>query len=124
MEKEIQEGNNLIAKFLGYNVKLVPGSTAPWDYTESHYVYNKNGITTGSFNAHLDMNLLNEAVEKFEKMNYGFKQCRKVVEMYVDSTKETLLHIKEESRRISLFKALIIAIMRYNENTLMPEYAN
>ncbi len=56
-------------------------------------------------------------VEKIEKDNYGFKMCRKVVEVYVDSTKVVLIHKKEKSRIESLYAAVIDFIQWYNQQT-------
>lgn len=46
-------------------------------------------------------------VEKIEKLDYGFKMCRKVVEVYIDSTKEIILHVKKSSREESLVEAIV-----------------
>ena len=41
-----------------------------------------------------------------EKRNFGVKICRKVVEIYVDSTKEVLVYCKENDKIASIRKAL------------------
>lgn len=53
-----------------------------------------------------DYGQLMEVVEKIEKMDYGFKMCRKVVEVYIDSTKEVILKTKESCRFESLYKSV------------------
>jgi hypothetical protein len=64
---------------------------------------------------HSSWDWLMPVVEKIEKMDYGFKMCRKVVEVYVDSTKEVILKTKESCRFESLFKAVVEFIKWYNE---------
>lgn len=61
--------------------------------------------------------ILMEVVEKIESMDYGFKMCRKVVEVYIDSTKEVIIKTKEKSRKESLFKAVVEFIKYYNQIT-------
>jgi len=53
-------------------------------------------------------------VEKIETMDYGFKICRKVVEIYIDSTKEVIIKKKESCKIDSLYKAVIEFINFYN----------
>ena len=60
--------------------------------------------------------LLMTAVVEIEKKDFGFKICRKVVEIYRDSTKEELFRFKEQSKYESLFKAVIEFIKWYNLN--------
>jgi hypothetical protein len=55
----------------------------------------------------LDYNWLMPVVEKIEQGNYGFKMCRKVVEIYFDDTKAVILRTKEKSRLESLYKAVV-----------------
>lgn len=53
-------------------------------------------------------------VEKIERGNYGFKMCRKVVEIYWDDSKELILKRKEKSRIESLWIAIVDFIQWYN----------
>lgn len=53
-------------------------------------------------------------VLNIESMDYGFKICRKVVEVYIDSTKETIIHKKETSKIESLYQAVVEFIEYYN----------
>lgn len=46
-------------------------------------------------------------VENIEKLDFGFKMCRKRVEIYIDSTKESIYSTKKSSRTESLFDALV-----------------
>lgn len=57
-------------------------------------------------------------VEKIETMDYGFKMCRKVVEVYIDSTKEVIIKTKEANRMESLYKAVIQFINYYKTNKI------
>ena len=49
-----------------------------------------------------------------EKGNYGFKMCRKVVEVYLDDTKIVIIKTKESDRFKSLYKAVLSFIEYYN----------
>ena len=60
-----------------------------------------------------DWSFLIYVVEKIEKLDYGFKMCRKVVEVYVDSTKEIILHVKKSSREESLVEAIVQFLQWY-----------
>lgn len=53
-----------------------------------------------------DWNCLMPVVEKIETMDYGFKLCRKKVEIYADSSKKTIYEIKAKSRIESLYMAV------------------
>ncbi len=53
-----------------------------------------------------DFENLIKVVEYIEKLGFGFKMCRKVVEIYVDSSKETIFKVKMSSRKDSLIKAI------------------
>lgn len=97
MTKKEREGNIVIANFLclQYNNDwLNPfdrNNILPWFDLEFHSSYH----------------WLLYAVEKIEKKNYGFKMCRKVVEIYCDDSKNIILKIKEKNRIESLFKAIV-----------------
>lgn len=109
-EKEIIEGNKLIAEFDG------------WDLRHDNVSYRKQLTETTSMTCHesnlkynSDYNWLMAVVEKIEKMDYGFKMCRKVVEVYIDSTKETFIKRKESCRLDSLYVAIVDFIELYNK---------
>lgn len=133
-ELEKDNGNVLIHRFMGHEVKSILGQgeehlvhkvvklkedvdiPMDWDLlnltkeqktqiTEEHW-YNINHSFEG-LRYHGDWNWLMPVVEKIEKKNYGFKICRKVVEIYIDDSKETIIHVKEESKSQSLFKAIV-----------------
>jgi len=59
--------------------------------------------------------LMIPVIEKIEKEDYGFKMCRKRVEIYIDSTKEVIFEIKMKSRTESLFHALVWFLKYYND---------
>lgn len=111
--EQILEQLKLIADFDGKTYVEFNGSIAEcepegsiWDYDSISYLdYNS------------DFNLLMSVVEKIELGNYGFKMCRKVVEIYYDHSKETIIKVKEASRRESLFKAIVQFITWYNSLT-------
>lgn len=64
---------------------------------------------------HKSYEWLKHVVEKIEKMDYGVKMCRKVVEIYIDSTKVNIIKVKEADRQQSLLKAVLEFIKYYNE---------
>lgn len=66
-----------------------------------------------------NFNELMEEVEEIEKGNYGFKMCRKVVEVYLDDTKEIIIKVKEKSRIESLKKALIEFTKKYEKKSIL-----
>lgn len=106
-KKEIKINNKLIAEFLNYryngewveylgkNGTWIEGYSINGDYDYPLWEPNKN------------WNQLMIVVENIEKEDYGFKMCRKVVEIYIDSTKETIIKTKESCRIDSLYKAII-----------------
>lgn len=65
-------------------------------------------------NIKITWDILIEFVEKVEKMDFGFKMCRKVVEIYRDSTKKVYVKIKKENRYESLYKAIIEFLRLWN----------
>lgn len=89
-EEFIKSGRNLLNNFMwGRDGELLP-------YEISH-------------------ELMISVVEKIEKEDYGFKMCRKRVEIYIDSTKETIFEVKMGSRTESLFHALVWFVKYYND---------
>lgn len=66
---------------------------------------------------HSSWDWLIPVVEQIEKGNYGFKMCRKVVEVYIDDTKEVIIKVKEQSRIESLYKAVIQFIQWYTQTS-------
>jgi len=105
IEKEIQGNNILIAKFLS------------WEYLDAPFddwYVNKVKLNSDlKFNSSFEW--LMPVVEKIEKDNYGFKMCRKVVEIYYDDTKEVILKTKESCRLDSLYLAVVQFIKWHNE---------
>lgn len=68
-------------------------------------------IGMGCFNPYdVSWELLMSVVEAIERMDYGFKMCRKRVEFYRDSDKKVILDIKMGSRIESLFYAVYEAV--------------
>lgn len=65
---------------------------------------------------HNDWALMMPLVVEIEKGNYGIKQCRKVVEIYYDDTKEIIIKEKHSNRMESLWHALVNFIKWKNEN--------
>ena len=110
--KKILESNLLIAVFMGWKIDN--------SFPDKDRVYRSpsNDIElTTTFKFDSDWKLLMDVVETIEKMDYGFKMCRKVVEVYVDSTKEVILKTKESCRMESLYKAVVEFIEWYNQQT-------
>lgn len=110
-----EEGNKLIANF-DDNMKLDVS-----DPKERSWMRNVIGSNVedewfhlNSLKYHSSWGWLMPVVEKIEQGNYGFKMCRKVVEIYYDDTKELILKVKESSRLASLYKAVVDFIKWYN----------
>lgn len=119
-EEEKTAGNNLIQEFMGwkleFSVSSITGNKIYWFAR-----YNKNGEKidedhggdswnwneNSTMPYHRNHNLLISVVEEIEKGNYGFKMCRKVVEVYLDDTKEIIIRTKEDCRLNSLYKAVV-----------------
>lgn len=70
------------------------------------YSEGRNTFLMEDLQFHMSFDKLMKVVEYVERKDFGFKMCRKVVEIYIDSTKQTILHIKEDSRFNSLLKAI------------------
>lgn len=108
MTEEVVNGNKIIAKFMGGEFR----ENLPYTYIKSGWfntpANNSQHIAQDyDFKYHKSWEWLMPVVEKIEKENYGFKICRKVVEIYLDDSKETIIHVKEESKIKSLFKAVV-----------------
>lgn len=103
-DTEIVMGNEIIARsqfsgmeeFRSRSFRVVAGN-----YTHhriQHLIFLK-------FHEHPSWQLF--VVEEIEKLDFGFKMCRKRVEIYRDSTKEIIYTTKKSSRTESLFDALV-----------------
>lgn len=103
--KQFQVDTNLaiIGEYMGWLVT---------DTDVYHPTFNR--LNFGYIPPEMDFNLLMEVVEKIEHGNYGFKMCRKVVEVYFDDTKVVILKCKEKSRIESLRKAVVSFIQWFN----------
>lgn len=100
----IQEGNKLIAIWMD----------RPYEFPRLKFSTGEMYKVEIAPNYDSDWNELMPVVEKIEQDNYGVKQCRKVVEIYYDDTKEVILRTKEKSRIESLYKAVVGFIQWYN----------
>lgn len=101
-----EQGNRLIADFMGY-------------YFQGDKFYSRssgkgNWFKEAKYDRSWDW--LMPVVEKIEKMDYGFKMCRKVVEVYIDSTKAIICKEKRANRMESLYAAVIYFVEWYNKN--------
>ena len=110
------EGNKFIAEFIGLDVEK-DGRKSIWNLRVSStekaeqigftMLRNKRPVIVGYLNFNERWDWIMPVVEHIEKGDFGFKMCRKVVEVYRDSTKEVLIKTKEASRIQSLFKAVV-----------------
>jgi hypothetical protein len=135
-QEEIIEGNRLIMQFMGDKIvcreanrkALLCNHKSEYWYIHhtNNEVYLGNNNTFDSVDAawdyqcervhfHTSWDWLMPVVEKIEAGNYGVKQCRKVVEIYYDDTKEVILKVKESSRILSLYTAILQFIKWYNK---------
>lgn len=94
IDTDLNLGNKLIAHFMGHDIAI---------------------LIALNENRYKSWDKLMPVIEKIETMDYGFKMCRKVVEVYVDSTKEVIIKRKESSRIESLWTATVDFIKLYNE---------
>lgn len=69
---------------------------------------------------HSSWDWLIPVIEKIETENYGFKMCRKVVEVYFDDTKQEMIKVKLSSRMESAYKAVTSFIDWYNIHQPKP----
>lgn len=118
-ENLIKENNKSISEFLGWlyqiegiEVSAFFGGEKMWC---DHIRFLEGSFFLRGHNYHESFDKLMPVVEKIEKMDYGFKMCRKVVEIYIDSTKEVILKTKESNRLDSLYKAVVEFIKWYNQ---------
>jgi len=125
--KQIKEGNRLITQFMDWELIQTKDELKAWVFKhketgnaillDDRNPYDKKFWNKDSvLEFDKSWNDLMTVVVKIEEMDYGIKMCRKVVEVYVDSTKEVILKTKELSRFESLFKAVVEFINWYNAN--------
>ena len=124
-KEQILHGDKLICEFLGGKIEEVwvvnRISEYAWKGKVAHE-WRKNklkisigeAILVGQLEFNKSHDWLMEVVDKIETMDYGFKLCRKVAEVYIDSTKETIIHVKEDSRLNSLYAAVVQFIEYFN----------
>jgi hypothetical protein len=109
-----------IARFMGHTPitkTLELGRSEPGSVMTMHDWWDIDGreYQTSNLRYDFDFNWAMKVVHKIEKMDYGFKMCRKVVEIYIDSTKEVIIRTKESCRIDSLFKAIVEFVKWYEK---------
>lgn len=107
----MDNNNKLIAEFMGGK---------PCDRCAScgMYIFEDGERLASMLKYDKDWTLLMRVVEHIEKGNYGFKICRKVVEIYFDDTKAVILKTKYASKQESLYMAVVNFIHWQKENAL------
>lgn len=119
--ENVIEGNKLIAEFMGgkfkhtYAPEYVTFNPVTFGNMQGGY-----GCMVEELKFHYSWDWLMPVVEKIETGNYGFKMCRKVVEVYFDNSKEVILKTKEKCRMDSLWLAVVRFIQFYNTKTSKP----
>lgn len=73
---------------------------------------------------HRSYSMLMDVVEFIERKNVGIKICRKVVEVYMDSTKDIIVRRKERCKFESLYLAIVDFINLYNQDPSKYEIPN
>ena len=96
-----KRGNRLMAEFMG--AKLETGELRGW-YSGIMFPHGFNSCMNLQYDTSWEW--LMSVVLKIEEGNYGFKICRKVVEIYEDDTKNVVVRIKEKSKFESLYYAV------------------
>lgn len=106
--------NRVIAEFMGGKPDIINHAR---DRMRFEYPINgQYSFTKKELKYNSDHNWLISVVEKAEVMDYGFKMCRKRVDVYIDSTKETIINVKLNSRIESLHRAVYEFILWYNKH--------
>lgn len=102
-QEEILEYNKRCAEFLNLH------------RDKEVVIFNMKAYTYDLLKFHSDWNWIHEVIEAIEKLDFGIKQCRKVVEIYRDSNKENIFYIKKTSRKHSIVEAINQFLIWYNE---------
>lgn len=91
----------------------------PYNRYDIHYFDGYTFKPTGYESYHMpctqyqnDFRALMDVVLKIEEGNFGVKICRRVVEIYIDDTKETIIRCKEQKKITSLYMAILEFIDR------------
>lgn len=113
MTTTTMEGNRIIAEFMQHKSNVNPKAT-PYIYRVNGHDWKAEGLKY-----HTSWDWLMPVVEKIETMNFGVKQCRKVVEIYFDDSKEVIIKCKESSRIESLYTAVVQFIEWYKSQVLI-----
>ena len=121
MSKEIQEGNKLIAEFMGAEmiapigftmrgVKFPKETHGLWVHAATDLCY------------HSSFEWIMPVAEKIESLGFRFKQCRKRVEIEKDfpvgirtPIDAKICMVKEETKLLSAWQAAIQFIQWYNQ---------
>lgn len=117
LKPQIIEWNKKISLFMGWHWFIgEDGSVVIFYKRELKFIDDQKYLDEYIFmrKYHEDFNKLMSVVELFETMDYGFKMCRKVVEVYIDSTKEVIIKTKETNRLDSLYSAVCLAVEYHN----------
>lgn len=106
---EIVSCNRVIAGYMGWEYA---GMTRPFIFFKKRVKFKHKNIKNfyvldGWFKYHQDFDSLMGVVVALEKENFGFKICRRVVEVYLDDTKEVIARFKEETKLESIYKAVV-----------------
>lgn len=110
-QDEILENNKLIADFMDVKIGVEQYS---WRIGCQEPLQEKH------LNYHASWGWIMPVIERIETMDYGFKMCRKVIEVYIDSTKAVLFKVKKENRMASAYTAIIQFVKWYNELNKQP----
>lgn len=113
---------NMLADFMEMKVTQVQDGNETYIVVtgeSGHYV--QTPINMDVYDPYNDLNQAQSIIEKIESMDYGVKRCRTVVEIYIDSTKESIIRHKDPNRRRSLFDALVEFVSYYNNVELQQD---
>ncbi len=101
---EIIKANERIAEFM----KVERERDGGLYYINDHpQMFASCWVTAAGLRYNASWDWLIPVIEKIEEGNYGFKMCRKRVEVFFDDTKQTVLTVKEKSRLESAYKAVV-----------------
>lgn len=116
--EEILAGNKLIAEFQGWKFEWKDQWHGSFEGSDRWLITQKEFeiLLERGFDFHKSWDKLMSVVEKIEKENYGIKICRRKVEVYIDSTKETIIEAKEKCKMDSLYVGIIKFLNWHNIN--------
>lgn len=125
-QKQILEGNNLIAEFMGYKVRETGDTTSDSRFgVGTWFLYTKDGVTSDNVFFNSSWDWLMPVVEKIEKLGYHTRICfddfgswmQIHYGLSVADTDETkAVNMNGKTKIENTFKSVVEFIKWYNKN--------